>query len=254
MGDANAMNIYTMAIGGERGEPEQITFFESFSDFPVWSPNGREIAFLSNQGGVFRVWRVGAKGGAPEPFEESSALLSGDDLAWAPGPNILYRSRSTELNNFMLLDPLSGSERPLLLDPQPGYVFEPVWAPDGKRIALFYNILEGNRQTMRAWVISLDDGSMSMLCDEVAYPISWSDDGRWIYIGKFDFGQSGKWATVFRVPSTGGDPEKYIQLPFDEGIDGGRITMTPDGRKFVYSKVETQTDIWIVEHFDPEVD
>jgi hypothetical protein len=55
------------------------------------------------------------------------------------------------------------------------------------------------------------------------------------------------------MPVSGGEPVPWVDLPF-ERVNTDRFSMTPDGRKFVYSKIESHSDAWFIENFDPEVD
>ncbi len=252
MGDENAMNIYTMSLEGERGEPEQLTFLNSLNDNPVWSPDGSEIAFYSNQGGKWRIWHVDVGGGTPHPLESSSAWPLSTEIAWAPGLAIIYRS--TELENFTLLDPQSGRERNLLDDPPHGYMFSPHWSPDGTQIVFFWNRPEKDHQVMRTWIISTENGSLRKLTDEVTSPLGWSQDGQLIYILWADPSLKMPSKNVYTIPSTGGTPREYVEFPFEEGASPASwVSITLDGRKLVYTRVEEQADVWLVENFDPDV-
>jgi predicted AlkP superfamily pyrophosphatase or phosphodiesterase len=98
-----------MPIDG--GPPRQVTFMNSECYCPVWSPDGRELAFISFEGGTYQVWTVGSGGGAAEVFENTRVGES-RRLAWAPGKNILYAGVGNR--NLMLLDPHTGNESPLV--------------------------------------------------------------------------------------------------------------------------------------------
>jgi TolB protein len=61
-------NVFKLAVTG--GEPIQLTFFQhTRSASPGWSPDGQRIAFVSNQGGVAKVWTISANGGAAQAVE-----------------------------------------------------------------------------------------------------------------------------------------------------------------------------------------
>ena len=54
-------------------------------------------------------------------------------------------------------------------------------------------------------------------------------------------------AKILRLPRNGGAAETLVQLPFDEV---GSVAMFPDGRRFVVTVYSSQSDVWVVDHFD----
>jgi TolB protein len=256
MSSGEASNIYVMTLPEKTDEsqsieqPQQLTFFNSLSDFPAWSPDGSEIAFCSAQGGTPRVWHMSSDGGTPKPFDGTELqFFSTDYLTWAPGRHILYRSRG--VRNFTMFDPATGERSPLVEADSLGYIFDPCWSPDGNRIAFFWN-REREDPPMGAWVKDVTDGTMWKIADTVVDPIGWTSDGEWIWGMLYDM--TGGWSNeVFKIPAGGGTPVSWVELPFDE-VDSYRLSMTPDGRKFVYSKSERHADAWIIENFDPDIE
>lgn len=256
MGDESAKNIYTVLLpaeGDELPEPKQITYMNALNDLPAWSPDGSEIAFYSTQGNEMRVWLVNADGGTPRPLEGTKVSSSAQELVWAPGSKIIYRS--TGLDNYTVLDPGSGSERPLVMDPVPGYVFSPCWSHDGSRVALFWSQLQGEEQVFRAWIVSAEDGSSTPLTDGVAWPIGWSSDDEWVYAlmpgSRLGGGYDPR--PIFKIPSSGGEGVLHAEMPF--GVEGSEYySISGDGKVIVAVKEERQADIWLVENFDPDVE
>lgn len=232
-------NIFTMSMEG--GPMKQLTFLNSDETFPVWSPDGKEIAFVSDHEGTPKVWRVSSVGGTPRVFDSTECGTA--RLAWAPGPGILYHRPGNR--NFHVLNPDTETERPLVENEEVGWMFWPCYAPDGNRIAVSWN----RRPELGLWLISLDDSSQVRLCPWLGlfdYPIRWSADGDWIY--------AKDWLRpeILRIPVTGGEPKKFLTLPFED-IDDGGIAMTPDGKNIVCTVSESLSDIWLMENFDPEV-
>ena len=54
-------DIWTVSVSG--GPARQLTTNDGTDQFPVWSPDGRELAFRSSPGGLRGLWAVPAGGG-----------------------------------------------------------------------------------------------------------------------------------------------------------------------------------------------
>jgi Tol biopolymer transport system component/predicted Ser/Thr protein kinase len=237
-------NIFVMPIDG--GRRQQLTSFDSDNASPCWSPDGRAIAFGSTEGGRPRVWVMDSNGGSARPFA-SSRLARSLKIAWAPGSEILYQRPGNR--NFHSLNPWTEYERALVATDTLGWIFGPRSSPDGKSLAVFWNQTGG----VGVWLISAEDSSHTFLYDVdshgsgMTYPIQWSEDGKWIYA--WDIGQRAQ--NVLMIPASGGEPETLVTVPFD-GIGG--VSMTQDAKRIVCAVEETQSDVWVMENFDPEVE
>jgi hypothetical protein len=105
---------------------------------------------------------------------------------------------------------------------------------------------------MGTWVKDMTDGSMWKIAEAIVNPVGWTPDGEWIWALRYEV-TTGGGSEVFKIPVEGGEFVSWIELPFDN-IDTERITMTPDGRTFIYSKIERHADAWIIENFDPDME
>jgi Tol biopolymer transport system component len=229
--------IYKMPIEG--GTPTQLTFSDAIHvSSSAWSPDGNRIAFGSNEGGTYRVWVVDADGANRRQFPKTQ--FSGDDppqVTWSPGRHILYQKQGNQ--NFNILDPDTGEEKPLVQDESVGYIFSPKYSPDGKKVAVAWN-----RRQPGLWVISLMDNSATLLKGSGGdlFPAGWSPDGRLIYAFHYPPSNS-----ILSIPADGGNSNTVLTLPGDIA----EAIVSPDGRKFVSIVAEQKSDVWIVENFDP---
>jgi Tol biopolymer transport system component len=228
-------NIYKISIDG--GACTQLTFSNAYKYSPAWSTDGKRIAFLSDEGGIRRVWVVGAKGGTAQPL---GGMQVGDQLSWHPGHEILCQVKGNQ--NFKLLNPDTGKETLLIQqDKSVGWVSNPRYSPDGKKVALYWN--RGDNRGI--WMISLADNSARILAREQYMNLAgWSPDGRFVY-----FSADGS-NVIVSAPSGGGDPRTVLTMP---GEISDSASISPDGRRFVGSIAEQKSDVWLMENFDPEM-
>jgi serine/threonine protein kinase len=255
MGNERSFDVYTLAMPGTMDEPVKepvrLTYLESDSDLPVYSPDGREIAFYSMDGDIMRIWRIDAGGGAPKPWLSSRGSMMDQEISWAPGKKIIYRAG--KLNNFQVLDPVTGGESDLIETEFEGYTFNPRWSNSGDKVALFVNRLVDGSQEMRLWVLSVADGKFNPIAGTMFYPVGWASDDRSIFVMNFpaDWSDAAE-MIIFRMNPADGRIEPHAALPFapNELKD---IVISPDGRTMVLLHKETVSDIWLVEDFDPDI-
>ena len=119
----------------ENGQTKRITNTGAIESNPVFSPDGKTIAFTSNRSGTASVFIVPTEGGTPTrlTYYPSSAIVSG----WTPnGDEILYStSRETAPSGYGRLWTISKDGGPAkLLSKQWGA--NGSFSPDGKKIVI----------------------------------------------------------------------------------------------------------------------
>lgn len=72
-----------------------------------------------------------------------------------------------------------------------------------------------------------------------------SEDGAFVYVWEDDR------QLVLRYPSTGGPAD--LEIALTSGAEVWEVTMTQDANSFVCLGGHTQSDVWIADDFDPEV-
>ncbi len=101
----------------------------------TWSPDGKQVAFISNISGRNNLWLVPAGGGWPTQLTISDQRQT--QPVWSPdGTWIAYISDhdGDEQWNVFLVSPKTGDVVNLTISPDVANV-EPAWAPDGRQIA-----------------------------------------------------------------------------------------------------------------------
>jgi len=236
-GAGSIFDIYVMNI--EDGIEKRLTFLKSNNTDPVWSPDGQEIAFNSNAGGTPKIWRVPSDGGTPRPFESTRYVDISNIIAWFSQQEILYQPPG-ERNCILFNTKTNIGDT--LIKKEKSTMYSPRYSPDGKRMAMFWN---GKELGSGIWSFSVQDTSKLFLLKGGAYPIQWSEDGKWIYF-HYVFPET---PDLWMIPAKGGVAVKVL-TSFDNLKD---VAMTPDAQKIVCVVDETQSDVLLIENFDPDL-
>ncbi len=169
-----------------RGVMTRLTFDAGSDDFPVWSPDGNQIAFSSNRdGGVFQLYRKEASGaGQEERLTESPNLKY--VLDWSKdGKYLLYREQNPQTGRDLMALPLEskeGERKPIPVvhtqfDENTGAI-----SPDGRWVAYASNESGANELYVQAFpgVASAPAGKWQ-ISNGGAYDVKWRGDGKEIY-------------------------------------------------------------------------
>ena len=228
-------NIFKMPLTG--GDPAQLTFSDDYQTSPAWAPDGSSIAFTARDGGGASVWVMQSDGTQPREFPQAEVSADGMRIVWSPGDRPLYQGPGNR--NFSYLDVATGEQQPLVRDDSRGYSFYPEYSPDGTQVAIYWN----RAPAESLWLITREPYSERIVIQESLNPIGWSPDGRWIYVTKgYPAG-----SFVGRVPAAGGDLEALFTLP--GGVKFGSVD--PGGTSIVVAATAVQSDVFVVEDFDP---
>lgn len=223
-------DIWTVAASGV-GDPVPVTDDAAVDWNPVWSPDGRQLLFLSNRGGSVNLWRValGQSGdvqGEPEPIlasENTQHVCLARD-----GRGLIYTQVNRSENLWQVgFDPVTGKIKdtptPLTQGLKRYGMF--ALAPDEQTFAY---VGLGEPQ-MDLFVSKIDGTLLRRLTDDSAHDNvpRWSADGEQI---AFVSDRSGK-QEIWRTRMDGTEPEQLTDVPARDVIDP---VWSPDGKRLLY--------------------
>lgn len=131
--DSKALAVVLQETGWDKiflipaagGKPRQLTLGESEDEDPVYSPDGKLIAIVSNRGIAEErhIWLVPVSGGAPWRLTHLDGIESSPQ--WSPDSKTIYFSRGTSLRAASMYSALAhGSGEPHPFEPITPSIFE----------------------------------------------------------------------------------------------------------------------------------
>jgi eukaryotic-like serine/threonine-protein kinase len=237
--DGTLLAVFRTEGGGDiwiddlaRGSSTRLTFDPSVDNVPVWSPDGRRIAFMSNRdGGVFNLYVKDADGtGADELLLKTPHNKTINDWS-ADGQYILYSEDDPATKEDLWVLPLAAGAKPTRVVATSFSETAGSFSPDGRWIAYASNE-SGPRQVFvqrfpaarGKWQVSTSAGNNN-------YP-RWRPDGKELF---FDNG-----GTMLSVDLAGtvpggafksGVPQRLFQGL--QSLPPHNYDVDPGGRRFL---------------------
>lgn len=123
-----------------RGVPSRFTFQGPSDGWPVWSPDGKQVAYESNRGGNLEIFVKAASG-----VEEEKPLVTeeGESMPtdWSrDGRFLAYQTQSRTTKKFDIwILPMTGDRKPFSFISTEANEYDPVFSPDGRWLAYLSN-------------------------------------------------------------------------------------------------------------------
>lgn len=219
----NGNQIFSVDLAS--GQTTQLTQDGDNID-PAWSPDGKQIAYASDQGKQFELWLMNADGSNKQQLTQND--FNDWSPSWSPdGTKLVYVSSEVPYSHIYILDIASGKSTRLL--DTPGNEGAPKWSPDGSKI-IYMNDNEGH---FNLFTVKPDGSGIVQVTDfgQDDRP-NWSPDGKMITFRRQTvFSSMFSGAEVFVADANG---KNALQLTNNTAADDWPA-FSPDGKWIVYS-------------------
>lgn len=231
-------NIYVKQADGE--SVLQLTDKPGRAMTPVWSPDGRFIAYaqIPNDGTVEKnfLFIIPALGGAEQKIYEAPHLSS---LDWSPdGKTLVFSARSEQNapNNLFAISLETREVRQITFSADDNFT-DPDFSPDGKMISF----VRVKNKMSEIYVVPLAGGEPQQILTNAKFIIGrarWTPDGENLIFGSNRSGNYRLW----KVSTNGGEPE----LVNGAGEPATDPSLSADGSRLAYLRMEIDFNIWRV--------
>jgi dipeptidyl aminopeptidase/acylaminoacyl peptidase len=260
-GGAKTTDIFTYDL--DRQTEQRLTGDEGEEYWPIFSPDGRRVAYNSSRGGrkfVTLDWRAADGSGGPDSLawglqhqQPQSWTAGGAELVYTAGP-----SDSTLMDTWIL--PMTGARTPRPLMRSRRLETHPAVSPDGKWLA-WAGDATGLPQVL---VRRFPDGVDVQVSHDGAWEPVWGPGSRELFFRDLSGRRMFVADFVAGDPPRVGAPRLLFSGSFVNAMPWGRTyDLSPDGRRFLMTKppadvfgpgyIAFGSEIRIIPHFDSEV-
>jgi Tol biopolymer transport system component len=218
--------IYLVQPG--TGEVKRLTDHKANDLEPVWAPDGKRIAFISDRQDGTNVWTMAADGADLQQLTKKQGTCYAP--RWSPdGSRIAFTGSKTGRDQVYTVDVATGKVAQLTTDAIAGR--QPAWSPDGKKLS--YSSYTGRYPT---YVMNADGSEKVRLTDE-----NGGLDAMWVPVGNqlvyTAVTGTGK-DSGFRVYTVGADGKNTKQRTTKPNAFGNVYPQwSPDGGKISYGEL-----------------
>jgi Tol biopolymer transport system component/serine/threonine protein kinase len=230
------LNEDIVVVQPDGRQPRRLTDDAARDKTPRWSPDGREIAFVSNRGGRFEIWTIHPDGSGLRQVSDGSPPGGVTYPAWSPdGRRISYNLPDEMAYIIDVRKPWKDQQPELARThvPERSWFWVTDWSHDGGKLAGTVQRLDGGTFGVAALVPRTR--ALEQVSDFGEQPRWLPDDRKLLFHanGRLYLAESGSKRTreVLRVA---------------DGAIGPYFDVSWDGRMIVYSIEVLESDIWLM--------
>jgi tricorn protease len=185
-----------ITVPAEKGDPRNLTNTTGANErSPVWSPDGKSIAYFSDESGEYELHIRNQDGKGEVRKIKMNGAGFYDDPVWSPdSQKIAYTDNSWSL---FWIDVKTGASKKVaseyLYGPSRAETIHHAWSPDSKWIAYTLN---SKADIQAVYAFSIDQGKSFQITDglsEVSEPV-FDESGKYLYFfGSTDAGPVKEW-------------------------------------------------------------
>ncbi|GCE12979.1 S9 family peptidase [Tengunoibacter tsumagoiensis] len=243
--NSTSSTIWLVERSAQLAAPRQLTRGDHHDSTPRWSPDGQQLAFLSDRTGVSQLYLLSIHGG--EALQISKLPSGITEYSWRPDGQMflthsywkpeddhvpthdaqtspfVYRTLAEHWDGLghrqgrhlqLWLQPLEGPA--IRLTSEPVDLTQSCWSPDGTEIVFCANRRSDPDLSVSQalWILTLATGNLRRLTPEehLAQVPSWSPDGQTIaYLGSPDQTEAGNMAPWLVAASGQAAPQPAVQ-------------------------------------------
>ncbi|MEO8098711.1 MAG: protein kinase [Acidobacteriota bacterium] len=213
----------------ERGVLSRLTFDAAPDEFPVWSPDSRQLAFASQRGGLYQLFRKDAGGAGQEERLHESAVAE-RPMDWSrDGKFLLYSADDPKTLADAWALPMDGTSprKPVVVHQTPFREGIGRISPDGKWVA--YQSDESG--TSQIYIRAMPGGPAGQwqVSNAVAQQPRWRGDGKELFY--FAPAVAAEMAAGIKLLADRVDIETPRELFRSRGFASAYHEPTPDGQR-----------------------
>jgi serine/threonine protein kinase/Tol biopolymer transport system component len=187
--NANLFNCLIMAKSLKSAAAPTQLASDGFA--PLWSPDGKQVAFLRSTNATNYLWLVHAGGGDAKPLTTGSVTFGGftqlpynrfqtQDFQWSPdSARLIYCANTSGVANVWQIG-IDGSAPTQLSDNTDANVrlFNPTWSPDGQRVAWLARSTDQKQVSWSVWLLAEGQKKKIFQSDSMLGLVGWSQSSQ----------------------------------------------------------------------------